>query len=112
MFIINLIVVIFFPILIVLFVVGIYLQNKLKRRLLEKERDFCKSILLTGSVFTDSPKSSWNLVKLIMFQTNVDKISDDIVIALMKKVRIIGYFYCFIFMFLFSFFIFKVLEGK
>lgn len=81
------------PILIVLFVVAIYLHKKLKRRLLKKEKDFCKSILLSESIFENSPKSSWNLVKLIMFKENVDKISDDVSIALIKKLRVINILY-------------------
>lgn len=102
----------FLPIFLGLFVAVAFLQHKFKRRLLEKEKDFCKSILLTESVLTDSPKSSWNLVKLIMFKVNIEKISDDVVIAMVTKLRIFYFLYLISFISVVSFFICKFLEGK
>lgn len=84
---------IFMPLLIAMALLSLAIRKKLKRLLFQKEVDFCKSISLTDSMFTDSPATSLKLALLVAFNVHKDQLTDYQVLNILKKAQIIDLFY-------------------
>ena len=89
---------VFLPLLIVMALLSLSIRKKLKRLLLQKEGEFCKSISLSKSMLADSLATSLKLVLLIVFNVNKNHLTDFEVLNVLKKAKIIDLSYYAVFL--------------